>query len=129
MLQGASGACPAAGPALWLATLQALWSAGVITSSRVRDVMGRVDRANYCQGGAAKGCYEDSPMRIGWGVTIRSGALTCVLLALPPACCSLALQPASSGVLLAPTLTLTTLESRAALLTCTPGRSRSWKRC
>ena len=62
----------AACPAMWLATVQALWSAGVITSSRVRDVMTRVDRANYCQGDTpARACYDDNPMRIGWGVTIR----------------------------------------------------------
>ena len=62
----------AACPAMWLATVQALWSAGVITSSRVRDVMTRVDRANYCQGDTPeRACYDDNPMRIGWGVTIR----------------------------------------------------------
>ena len=32
--------------------------------------MERVDRSNYCQ--AQQGCFDDNPMRIGWGVTISA---------------------------------------------------------
>ena len=64
-MMSSAGACAA-----WAATINALWNSRVVTNSRVRDALEAVDRANYCQN--ARGCYDDNPMRIGWGVTISA---------------------------------------------------------
>ena len=61
---------PTSCPAPWLATLQALCTERVISSSRVRDAMAAVDRANYCQ--PQTNVYQDAPQRIGWGITISA---------------------------------------------------------
>lgn len=60
------GSCPAA----WATTLQAMWGQNVITSQRVLDAMASINRANYVQ--AARFAYDDSPQRIGWGITISA---------------------------------------------------------
>ena len=56
--------------ATWAATVQALCNEGVITLPRVRDAMVSTDRANYCK--PQTSVYQDSPQRIGWGITISA---------------------------------------------------------
>lgn len=48
-----------------------LFSAGLITSPRVRDAMSSVDRAHYCLS-SPLAAYEDSPQPIGFGATISA---------------------------------------------------------
>lgn len=48
-----------------------LFSAGLISSARVRDAMSTVDRAHYCASSPAA-AYEDSPQTIGFGATISA---------------------------------------------------------
>ena len=61
-----SGSCPAG----WAATINALVTSRVIQTDRIRSVMEQVNRQNYCQ--TARGCYDDCPQRIGWGITISA---------------------------------------------------------
>jgi protein-L-isoaspartate(D-aspartate) O-methyltransferase len=48
-----------------------LFSAGLITSPRVRDAMSSVDRAHYCPS-SPLAAYEDSPQSIGFDATISA---------------------------------------------------------
>ncbi len=56
--------------ATWAALLDTLWNQRVITESRVRECMERVDRRNFCK--APLDAYVDSPQQIGWGITISA---------------------------------------------------------
>uniref|UniRef100_A0A7S4B5V0 protein-L-isoaspartate(D-aspartate) O-methyltransferase n=2 Tax=Chrysotila carterae TaxID=13221 RepID=A0A7S4B5V0_CHRCT len=47
-----------------------MWTAGLIADPRIRTVLERQDRGNYCKDLST--CYNDSPQQIGWGITISA---------------------------------------------------------